>query len=56
VTPLAAGILEPRRLRGLALDAATLLLVVLCVPLAILIVGAPFALAARLLLELFARL
>jgi hypothetical protein len=38
------------------LDAGALLLVVLCVPFAVLALGAPFALAARLLMELFTRL
>lgn len=56
MTSLAAGITERARVRGLLLDSGALLLLVLCVPLVVLVVGAPIALAARLLLELFARL
>ena len=56
MTRLGAVVDEPRGMRGFLVDTGVLLLVVLCLPLAVLIVGAPLALAARLLLELFARL
>ena len=56
MTRLAAVVDAPRPVRGFLLDAGALLLVVLCIPLAVLSVGAPFAPAARLLLELFTRL
>lgn len=52
--PTFPGDMSRRTLRML-LDASTLLLLVLCVPVVILVVGAPLALAARLLLELFTR-